>query len=153
MSCHREQAQIDVPPPVLWELVGNVERHPEWWPRVVDVHCDGLEEGCTYRQVFKSPMGVIETDVSVERLEGCRELLVRCLDTGTYTRWLMTEAQGGTFIDAEFGVDPKTTRTRVFDALAGRRFFRRWLEQSIEALRQAAQEQEGHTSKPPSPST
>ncbi|HKN94644.1 MAG TPA: SRPBCC family protein [Thermoleophilaceae bacterium] len=140
MSGYRQQAQLDVPPAAVWELVGNVERHPEWWPRVIGVHCEGLEEGCHYRQVYKSPMGVIETEVSVERLDGCRELLLRCLDTGTYTRWLLTESQGGTFIDAEFGVDPETMRVRAFDMVAGRRYFRRWLEQSIEGLRQAARE-------------
>jgi hypothetical protein len=140
MSCCRLQAQVDVPPETLWELVGNVERHPEWWPRVINVHCEGLEEGCSYRQVFKSPMGVIETDVSVERLEGCHELTLRCLDTGTYAHWLMAEAQGGTFIDVEFGLDPKTAKTRVFDIVAGRRYFRRWLEESIDALRTAAKE-------------
>jgi hypothetical protein len=140
MSHYRQQAQLDVPPEAIWELVGNVERHPEWWPRVVDVHCDGLAEGCSYRQVYKSPMGVIETDVSVERLADCHELLLRCLDTGTYTRWLMTESQGGTFIDAEFGLDPKNAKTRVFDAVAGRRYFRHWLDQSIEGLRRAARE-------------
>jgi len=140
MSCCRLQAQVDVPPETLWELVGNVERHPEWWPRVVGVYCEGLEEGCSYRQVFKSPMGVIETDVSVERLEGCHELTLRCLDTGTYAHWLMAEAQGGTFLDVEFGLDPKTARTRVFDMVAGRRYFRRWLEESIDALRTAANE-------------
>jgi hypothetical protein len=140
MSCCRMQAQVDVPPEALWELVGNVERHPEWWPRVVGVQCDGLEQGCSYRQVLKSPMGVIETDVSVERLDGCHELLLRCLDTGTYARWLFAEAQGGTFLDVEFGIDPKTTRTRVFDVVAGRRYFRTWLEQSIAALRVAADE-------------
>ena len=141
MSSYRQQAHIDVPPQALWELVSNIERHAEWWPRVVEAHCDGLEQGCSYRQVFRSPMGVIETDVSVERLDDCRELLLRCLDTGTYTRWLMTEAQGGTFIDAEFGLDPKTARARVFDVVAGRRYFRQWLEQSLEALRRAAHEQ------------
>jgi uncharacterized protein YndB with AHSA1/START domain len=140
MSCCRLQAQVDVPPEALWELVGNVERHPEWWPRVMNVHCEGLEEGCSYRQVFKSPMGIIETDVSIERLEGCHELTLRCLDTGTYAHWLLTEAQGGTFVDVEFGVDPQTMRTRVFDVVAGRRYFRNWLEQSIEALRTAAHE-------------
>lgn len=129
-----------MPPETLWELVGNVERHPEWWPRVINVHCEGLDEGCSYRQVFKSPMGVIETDVSVERLEGCHELTLRCLDTGTYAHWLMAEAQGGTFIDVEFGLDPKTAKTRVFDIVAGRRYFRRWLEESIDALRTAANE-------------
>lgn len=138
MSSYRLQAQVDVPPQAIWELVGNVERHPEWWPRVIGVHCDGLEEGCSYRQVFKSPMGTIETDVSIERLEGCKELTLRCLDTGTYAHWLLAESQGGTFVDVEFGLDPLTTRTRVFDMVAGRRYFRRWLEESIDALRKAA---------------
>jgi uncharacterized protein YndB with AHSA1/START domain len=140
MSCYRQQAQLDAPASAVWELVGNVERHPEWWPRVIDVHCEGLEAGCSYRQVYKSPMGVIETDVSVERLEDCRELLLRCLETGTYTRWLITESQGGTFVDAEFGLDPRSTKTRVFDVVAGRRYFRHWLDQSIEGLRHAAGE-------------
>jgi uncharacterized protein YndB with AHSA1/START domain len=140
MSSCRLQAQVDVPPDALWELVGNAERHPEWWPRVIDVDCEGFQQGCSYRQVFKSPMGVIETDVSVERLDDCRELTLRCLDTGTYARWVLAEAQGGTFIDVEFGLDPKTTSARVFDAVAGRRWFRQWLFQSIEALRVAAQE-------------
>ena len=66
--------------------------------------------------------------------------MLRCLDTGTYARWLLAEAQGGTFIDVEFGLDPKTPRTRVFDAVAGRRYFRNWLQQSIAALRLAADE-------------
>jgi hypothetical protein len=140
MSSCRLQVQVDVPPDALWELVGNAERQPGWWPRVIDVDCGGLEQGCSYRQVFKSPMGVVETDVSVERLDDCRELTLRCLDTGTYAHWLLAEARGGTFIDVEFGLDPKTTSARVFDAVAGRRWFRRWLYQSIEALRAAAHE-------------
>ena len=49
MSCYRQQAQIDVAPAVIWDLVGNVERHPEWWPRVIDVQCDGLEQGFQLR--------------------------------------------------------------------------------------------------------
>jgi len=87
---------------------------------------------------LKSPMGVVETDVSIERLDDCRELTLRCLDTGTYAHWLLAEAQGGTFIDVEFGLDPKTTTTRVFDLVAGRRYFRHWLQDSIDALRRAA---------------
>jgi hypothetical protein len=138
MSACRVQAQVDVPPETLWELIGNVERHPEWWPRVVGVQCEGLEQGCSYRQVFKSPMGVVETDVSIERLDDCRELTLRCLDTGTYAHWLMAEAQGGTFIDVEFGLDPANTKSRVFDLVAGRRYFRHWLQESIDALRTAA---------------
>ena len=138
MSSYRLQAQVDVPPESLWELVGNVERHPEWWPRVVNVKCEGLEEGCSYCQVLKSPMGVIETEVSIERLDECHELTLRCLDTGTYAHWLLTAAQDGTFVEVEFGIDPKTFKTRAFDAVAGKRYFRNWLEQSIAALRVAA---------------
>ena len=63
---------------------------------------------------------------------------MRCLNTGTYTRWLLTEAQGGTFIDAEFGLEPRTLGTRVFDQLAGKRYFRRWLEESLDALERVA---------------
>jgi hypothetical protein len=138
MSCFRQQAVIDVPVETVWELVGDVDRHPEWWPRVIDVECEGIEQGCTYRQVSKTPAGTITTDISVETLDNCRELMLRCLDTGTYTRWLMTEAQGGTFIDAEFGMDPNSAVNRVWDVMAGKRYFRRWLEQSIEGLRRAS---------------
>jgi Polyketide cyclase / dehydrase and lipid transport len=142
MSLYRQQAVIDASPERIWELVGDPNRHAEWWPRVIDVRCEGLEEGCTYRQVYKSPMGVIETDVSVERLDDCHELRVRCLNTGTYTRWLLTEAQGRTFIDAEFGLDPLTVGTRVFDRVAGKRYFRRWLEESLDALERVTAEPE-----------
>jgi hypothetical protein len=140
MSCYRRQALIDVPVEELWDLLGDVNRHPEWWPRVEDVRCEGLEEGCSYRQVTRTLVGKIETDISVERLEGCRELRLRCLDTGTFTRWLLTDTREGTFIDAEFGMDPEGVGDRVFDRVAGKRYFRRWLEQSLDALRRAAGE-------------
>ena len=143
MSAYRRQAFIDVPVQSVWELVGDVKRHPEWWPRIEDVQCEGLEQGCEYRQVTRSLTGTIETDVSVERLEGCREVRLRCLDTGTFTRWLLTETRDGTFIDAEFGMDPTTLGNRVFDLVAGKRYFRRWLDESLDALRQAAGERPG----------
>ncbi len=142
MSTSRQQAFIPVPAPTLWSLLGDPDRHVEWWPRVVEVHCEGLEQGCTYRQVTKSPSGLVETDISVERLEDCRALHIRCLDTGTYNRWLLVEAQGGTFVEVEFGMDPTSLQTRVFDVLAGRLYFRRWLEKSIDGLRAAAAEEE-----------
>jgi uncharacterized protein YndB with AHSA1/START domain len=140
MSLYRQQALIEAPVETIWELVGDVERHPEWWPHVIEVECEGLDEGCTYRMVSKSPVGTVENQMVVERLDGCRELLIRCLNTGTYCRWLLTEAQGGTFIDAEFGMDPQTVGTKVFDRLAGKRYFRRWLEHSLEALSRVAAE-------------
>jgi hypothetical protein len=134
MSLYRQQALIQAPVTTIWELIGDVDRHPEWWPKVVEVECEGLTEGCTYRMVSKGPVGREEHQIEVERLEGCRELFIRCLNTGTYCKWVLAEAQGGTFIDAEFGMDPQTVQTRVFDVLAGKRYFRRWLQQSLEAL-------------------
>jgi len=136
----RQQALIEVPIEKIWELVGDVRRHPEWWPRVLDVQCDELAEGCTFRQVTKRPVGKIETDIVIERLEGCRELNLRCLDTGTCSRWLLTDTREGTFIDVELGMDPTNLPERMIDAVAGRRFFRKWLAQSLEALRRAAGE-------------
>ena len=59
------------------------------------------------------------TRMSIERLEGCRALSIRCLNTGTFCRWTLTEAQGGTFIDAEFGMDPENIPIKAFDRIAG----------------------------------
>ncbi len=56
----------------------------------------------------------------------------------TYTRRLLTPAQGATFLDVKFGMDPRGVTNRVFDTIAGRRYFRRWLEQSLDGLRAAA---------------
>ena len=48
----------------------------------------------------------IETTMAIEQLDDLREIHMRCTDTGTYARWLLTEAQGNTFVDVEFGMDP-----------------------------------------------
>jgi hypothetical protein len=31
---------------------------------------------------------------------------IRCLDTGTFVPFVLTEAQGGTFVDGEAGMEP-----------------------------------------------
>jgi hypothetical protein len=135
LSNVRRQAQIDAPIAHVWELVGDPNRHPEWWPRVIEAECEGIEEGCTYRWVAKGPVGTAEETLLLERLEDCSEIRIRCLDTGTYMRWLLTSARDGTFIDVEFGMEPARIQHRVFDRLAGRRYYRRWLQQSLDGLR------------------
>jgi hypothetical protein len=50
-------------------LLEDVDRHPQWWPRVVAVECDGLEAGCTYREVVQTPVGKDEMVLHVDRLD------------------------------------------------------------------------------------
>jgi uncharacterized protein YndB with AHSA1/START domain len=140
MSAARREAFIDAPVQVVWDLISDVERHPEWWPRVIEVQCDDFEQGCTYRQLTKVPFGHDEMKLHVEQLDDCQNLSIRCLNTGSYVHFLLTEAQGGTFVDTEIGMEPQRLRTKFFDAVAGRRYFTAWLAQTIEALDRAARE-------------
>jgi uncharacterized protein YndB with AHSA1/START domain len=138
MSACRNQALINAPPSRVWDLVGDPRRHPEWWPRVVEVRGEQFDEGSNYAQVTRDPTGRVETFMRVERLEDMREIHMRCTQTGTYSRWLLTEAQGNTFVDVEFGMDPTGIGYRIFDATLGKAYFRRWLDQSLAALEEVA---------------
>jgi len=138
MSQCRRQAVIEAPVQSVWELVGDPRRHPEWYPRVVEVSGQRFEEGDEYVQVTKGPVGTSKTDFLIERMDDLREIRMVCQNTGMYVNWQLTDAQGGTFVDVEMGMQPRTTGTRVFDAVMGRMYFRRWLEQSLDALRSTA---------------
>ena len=133
----RQQVQIDAPASELWSLLGDPNRHPEWWPRMIEIECEEAGAGCSYRQVATGPFGKFEEIAILETYEDCREIKVRC-ESGTYMRWVLTEAQGGTFVDAEFGADPTTLGPKVFARLGGRRWFRKWLAESIASLKRAA---------------
>ena len=87
---------------------------------MVEVECEGLDEGCSYREVVQSPVGKEEMDLLIEGREELRNLGIRCLNTGTFVRFEITEAQGGTFVDGEIRKDPRRLVHRVFDAVAGR---------------------------------
>ena len=135
----RQQVMIDAPVDVVWGLVGDPNRHSEWWPSVVDAECEDIHQGCRFRGVVTNPRGKQEEhEFVLERLEDCQEVLIRCEDIGTYTRFVLTGARSGTFLDAEFGIDPKSVGMHLVTVIAGRRILRRWLEQSVEALERAA---------------
>jgi uncharacterized protein YndB with AHSA1/START domain len=134
----RQHALIAAPIEKVWALVGDPARHPEWWPRVVEVRGDRFETGDAYVQITHTPFGNNGTTLEIDRAEDLRELSVHCRDTGTYTRWRLTPARDDTFVEAEFGMEPTTFGTRVFDATAGRVYFRRWLEASLRALNEKA---------------
>jgi Polyketide cyclase / dehydrase and lipid transport len=133
MASARRQVMVDAPVEAVWELIGDVNRHPEWWPRVEQVECNLLEEGCTYRQVTRQPGKSIQTTISIESLEDCHQLRVRCLDTGMYAHFLLTPAQEGTFVDGELGLEDKGILK-----LVGSAFLRRWIAQSLDGLSRAA---------------
>jgi uncharacterized protein YndB with AHSA1/START domain len=138
MSAHRQQAHLDAPLQTVWELVGTPERYPEWWPRVIEVRGQRFEEGDEYVQVTKDPTGTAETNFLIERRDELHEIRMSCQLTGAYAHWLLTSAQGGTFVELEMGMEPSRLGYRLFDATVGKRYFRSWSEQSLEALAEAS---------------
>ena len=145
MSEVRQQALIEAPVEVVWDVIADINRHGEWWPLTVDVDCEGLEEGCTYRFVEKLPVGTAERQFLVEALDECQRFRINCMGTGTFVDLTLTAARGETFVDAVAGIEPQKVRYRVFDAVAGRRFFTRWLDQSLAGLRRVACERVAET--------
>ena len=142
MSVTHSQALIEASPQQVWDLVGDPRRHPEWWPRIIEVRGERFDEGANFAQVTKDPGGSVETTMAIDRLEELKAIHLRCTNTGTYSRWLLTEAQGNTFIDVEFGMDPIGVKYKIFDGAVGKLYFRRWLSQSIDALKECAAEEE-----------
>ena len=71
----------------------------------------------------------------IDRRDELQELRWSCPTTGGFQRWLLTPAQGGTFMDVEMD---STARAPVpaFDKSVGRWFIKRWAEQAIDGLRQ-----------------
>ena len=139
-SC-RQQAHIDAPVEVVWELLGDPNRHPEWWPKTLETNCADIEQGCRYRAVMSGPMGRQEEhEMLIETLEGCREVSISCEGTGVSTRFELTGAQGGTFVDGWFGVEPESLGMKAFAAVAGRRYLAAWLQSSLAGLKSAAEQ-------------
>lgn len=138
MSEYREQALIEAPVTAVWELVGDPERYPEWWPRVLEVDGRRFEEGDEYVQVTDDVLGKAETTFQIDRMENLREIRMHCTLTGTYAHWRLTDARGETFVDVSFGMDPARRRDRLFDGLYGKRFFRKWASESLRALTEKA---------------
>ena len=139
----RQQTFIDAPIDVVWELAADPDRQTEWWPDTIVFQCiDGpLEQGCHIRNVQSRPwpMSDLETTLEVDTMTRGQELTIRCMDTGTYSRAVLTEGQGGTFLEMEAGNDPTNMKTRMQVAMAGERLFRRWVEHALEGIRAAAE--------------
>ena len=140
MSSHRQQAHLDVPLEKTWELVATPNLYPNWWPRVIEVDGKEFKEGDEFVQVIKDPMGETSSNFLIERREELREIRMSCQLTGTFAHWTLTAAQDGTFVDLEMGMEPTRLRYRLVDATIGQRYFRKWSDESLNALLDAARE-------------
>ena len=140
MSDVREDAVLDAPVPTVWELVGNPSRYPEWFPRVLDVQGERYEEGGQFVMVTHHPVvGRDEPQMLIDGMEDLHEIRMHCTVSGMFVHWQLTDAQGGTFVHAEFGMDPIRRRDHLMDVAVGRRFFRNWLVEAVDGLRRAAE--------------
>jgi hypothetical protein len=144
VSCARRQALIDAPIEAVWRLVGDPARYPEWAGGVLEVTgLATLAQGATFQQKIQSPMGKAETTFVIDELQDLHEIRLRCLASGLYSRWLLTEARDATFAELEVGMEPAALRYRAADATFGRIWFRRIGEQSLAGLRKAVQRERG----------
>jgi len=138
VSAHREQAYLDASLEAVWALVGTPRRYPEWWPRVVEVRGERFEEGDEYAQVTTDPVGgKSESNFLLKRRQNLRQIRMSCQLTGMYADWLLTAAQGGTFVEVEMGMQPRRLGDRVLDRALGHSYFRRWTNQSLDGLQEA----------------
>ena len=134
----RRTVLLPAPIEAVWGLVGTPNRYPEWWPRVIEVRGERFEEGDEYAQVTKDPIGGrSETNFLLERRHDFREIRMTCQLTGMYADWLLTPAQGGTFVEVEIGMQPRRLGDRIFDGALGRIYFRRWTSESLDGQREA----------------
>ena len=140
MSRVKQEAFINAPVERIWELVADIDRHPEWWPRVVETEGERAAVGTIYRQEMETPRGSEVTEFVVEGMEDYRRLSVRCMNTGMFLRFGLTEAREGTFVEGEMGMDPIGVSSRIFDAVSGRRYFRTWISETFTGLERAAVE-------------
>ena len=146
MSAVREQALLDAPVPKVWELVGNPARYPEWWPRVLEVQGERYTGDGRFVMVTHHPVvGLDEPHMLIDEMDDLRGIRMHCTISGMFVDWRLTDAQGGTFVDAEFGMDPIRPRDRVIDFAVGRRFFRRWLDEAFDGLKRATEERAAKT--------
>jgi Polyketide cyclase / dehydrase and lipid transport len=135
VSTYRAQVHIDAPLNEVWALVGNPATYPEWWPPAVEIRGERFELGDPFMQVMEVAGRRLEYSRIIDRREELKELRWHCPTTGGFQHWLLTDAQGGTFVDMEMGMDPPALRYGLFDKTMGRWVIKRWSEQAVDGLR------------------
>ena len=136
MAAYRQQTLIEAPVPAVWREIGDPNRYPLWAGDVVEVTgLDEVKEGAHFHQRTRTPLGKSETEFVIEALDDLREIHVRCLVSGYYLHWVLTEAGQDTFAEVEIGMDPKHIGYRAMDVTVGKRWYRRTVEEMLDRLR------------------
>ena len=137
MGAYRQQALIEAPVDAVWREVGDPNRYPHWAGDVVEVSgLEDVKQGAQFRQKTRTPFGKSETDFVVESLDDLREIRVRCLMSGYYVHWLLTEAGNDTFAEVAVGMDPKHIGYRAMDMTVGKRWYRGVVDDMLKRLRE-----------------
>ena len=142
MTSWRQQALVEAPLERVWELVGDPNRYPEWASDIVEVTgLPRIAQDATFRQVTRTANRTSAATFKIEELENLCSIKMRCLDTNTYTRFVLTDARGETFVDVETGTASTSLRDRALDATKRRLFFRRLVNRMLDGLREAVARQ------------
>jgi hypothetical protein len=146
MSSWRQQALIEAPPEAVWALLGDPKRYPEWAGFVVAVTgLPVIEKDAEYAQTTRAPIGNVTTTFQLDRFQELREIRMRCTESGWYSHWLLTPAAGGTFAEAEIGIEPTAIQYRLIYGALGKRHFRRVVERALDGLREAVEARPART--------
>jgi uncharacterized protein YndB with AHSA1/START domain len=141
MPSWRQQAVLEAPPSVVWGLIANPNRFPEWWSANA-LQVTGpptIELGSEFQQTSPSPFGrsTMTTTYKVEALDELHEVKMRCQQSGWYSHWFLTEARGSTFVDVEVGIEPTALQYRLLFGALGKRPFRDAAIEALDGLREA----------------
>jgi hypothetical protein len=115
--------------------VGHARDDPRLRPVAVEIRGERFEVGDPFTQVIGIAGRRLEYSRIIERREELKELKWHCPTTGGFQHWLLTDAQGGTFVDMEMGMNPPALRYGLFDKTMGRWVIKRWSEQAVDGLR------------------
>jgi uncharacterized protein YndB with AHSA1/START domain len=136
VTTYHAQVHIDAPLDEVWALVGNPATYPDWWPAAVEIRGERFEVGDPFTQVVGIAGRRLEYSRIIDRRDELKELSWHCPTTGGFQHWLLTDAQGGTFVDMEMGMNPPAFRYGLFDKTMGRWVIKRWSEQAVDGLRE-----------------
>jgi uncharacterized protein YndB with AHSA1/START domain len=146
VGCWHEQALIDAPVEVVWDLVGDPRDYPTWvGDEVVEVTgLPTVEKGARFEQTGRGPIhaATSSTTFEIAELDELHEIRRRCTASGWYSRWVLTEADGATFADIEIGMEPTNAGYKALDVMTGKRWYRRVARASVDGLKRAVAREE-----------